>query len=395
MENLTKSASLVVFLDDPRPHPGHSRVVYEQSASGRSLRAILGPEEKLERSWRDLGKKFVVYGVPTGTDRLLEWRVHQLTHDQVHSVYLDLCVEYRIGKPRTLVEALSMDPLARLKQHVERVVRRAIKRIEWSTIEEEPVDLEVLFFEEGVDPEARLDELQEFASGYGLDLRRVRLERYLPDEEVEVKRFDLAHSRNRSMQRAEQPTRRLRQSNELELEARQKSFERHERFDDEVATHTGRAVGQIADGVRTVAGLQAMNRGLRSLATPPGVDRLPGPEAKAVAAADPSLLSAGAIDAEPAPSSEAEDPRTALVADIRAFAGTLQDPSLGIRVEAKLLSLLAETLNREASEEEGEVSDPSLEFTVDLPSEQLQELRTLAERIRKVGRGTIREAASP
>ncbi len=271
--NLTREAKLVLFADSLDPLPNHSLVVYKVEGNGRTFFRSFLPGQRPKLPLLRLASTYVAFAVPDERDLRLPMTVSCETYDQVHKFDLILMVEYGVADPAALVAACEKDPLRLLQSEIELVVQQTLKQVQWSWIEQEPRDLEISLFEASIGFESNLERLQAFARRYGLGLTRIQVRRRLDEAEVVVAKKVIASQREAQLLTLKQGTDELEQVFDHTNRGRENAFERREAVSNAAAAALGRAIGQVADGIRTLPALKAtvqevaaMQGGLSSLA---------------------------------------------------------------------------------------------------------------------------------
>jgi hypothetical protein len=371
--NRTQEAKLVRFVGSIDPVPGHRLVVFKKVGAGRVFRTTLQPGERLKRSLLESSTSFIAYAVTDDQNLRHRFNRQYDSHDQIHSVDLHFTLEYWISEPRVLVEELEHDPLQRLEEEIHAAVLQAMKRVDWSSVALEPVDLEQILFPDPMEEASERERLHRFAASQGCEIRRMRVVRKLPPGELKVSAARRQHEERRELLHLEHGTKSLglenhsalkaqAQSSDLQLAGEQGAFDRRKKVADGMADVAVRALNQATDGIRSfgdirgalgeIAAFQPMVLGLAG-----------GP---AAAGAMPALPGAPGV-ALLGSSSAAASPLATILAELPLRLGGLAcEPVLQRQILSLALHVVAEALR-------GEDADPE---TLDRCGKGLQGLST-------------------
>jgi hypothetical protein len=218
-----------------------------------------------------------------------------------------------------LVDKVDSDPLGRIEEETETLLRAVLKGVDWSLIDREPHDLGELLFYTTIERDGAqvilLEWIRTFAARYGLAIRRIQVERDLPSEEVKTRERLAEVAREQDLRAADQLLRRLdkhhehelrqlgqhheheisrlEQRHSIELELRQGAFNRSEQVMSQIAAAGATAAKQSIESVHSPAALASAMRELVSpevahLAHAVGTSPLANPTA-------PSSLTIGSL----------------------------------------------------------------------------------------------------
>lgn len=245
------------------PLPGRLLVVFKKVGTGRVFHSCVGPSEKLQRRLLESPKLFLAYSVPTDPNLRHYFSKEFDSHDQAHDFELHFKLAYEITNPRQVVELADTDPLGRVEDEIHSLVVLASKRIPWSRIELEEVDLfDLLFgtsFENGA-RETNFEQLKGLGRALGLEIHQVLVWRQLSEEDSDPARSEARATRLERILGARK------QVEEHVDDVKHTRARRQNRFDWETQIQ-----GSVADGI--TESIQAGFEGITDLhAIPEAVD---------------------------------------------------------------------------------------------------------------------------
>jgi hypothetical protein len=267
MTNKTRAQRLVAEASSLAPPPGHVLVIFKATSSGRHLHGCLLPGERFKKaSFLESKSGYFAYAVPIDDELRHRFAAEFRTHDQAYTFTLHLTLDYRVGDPVSLVENVDEDPICRVEEEIGSLLRSVLKGIEWSTIDREPIDLSDILFQGTIERERSrltiLEWIRRFAARYGLEVRRIQVERDLPAQVLDVRERLADVVRDNDLKCADHYLNQLDQRNKLELDARAKAFDRRENFMNQVATTAATATSQSIETVHSPGSLAAALREL-------------------------------------------------------------------------------------------------------------------------------------
>ncbi len=163
MENLTSERRIAYPTRDLTPVPGHFFVVLERGDQGTRVHALLRPGERPGESLLAESSSLVGYAVKNGTN--LRHRFHRSYEmsDTTAPLFLDLGIDFEVADPVMLVAGLDGDPLRRLEDEIDTLIRPAIRRESLSSFRQQ---ISAIL-------ESRIGEIRGFAAALGLKVRNV------------------------------------------------------------------------------------------------------------------------------------------------------------------------------------------------------------------------------
>jgi hypothetical protein len=162
MENLTSERRIAYPTRDLTPVPGHFFVVLERGDQGTRVRALLQPGERLGESLLDGPAPLAGYAVKNGANLRHGFsRSYETT--EAGPVLLDLSIDFEVADPVVLVASLDSDPLRRLEDEIDALVRPAIRRESLASVKQQVSAI----------LESRIGEIRGFAAALGFKVRNV------------------------------------------------------------------------------------------------------------------------------------------------------------------------------------------------------------------------------
>jgi hypothetical protein len=171
MANLTSDRRIAYPSRDLNPVPGHDLVVLKRGGNGFRIRALLRPGERLKKSLLERRSSLVGYAVKHEGHLRHRFSRSCKTADQAISFSVDFAVDFEVADPVLLVLSLDSDPLRRLEEEIDALIRPAVPRESMQSFGEEVCSL----------LESRLADIRSLASTFGLKVRNVSR---LPWQEV-------------------------------------------------------------------------------------------------------------------------------------------------------------------------------------------------------------------
>lgn len=368
MENLTKMQDIVREVGDPRPIPGYSLVVFREENGGRVFYEVLGGGESFRPGlWDRYKYQFVAYAV--SDDPELRYRFsHQLffwDSERVHPYTVEIALLFRTADSRTLAEKLTSDPLRRLRNEIQEVLKLRAAAIPYVQVRDDHFDLRKALLENGKEDQTTVDviqtpfeRLQAFATTVGFFLKAVEIERnptpdeldlteHERDEKNKQKKREQTHKTTMEITLQEGEIEYLRALNDQQAQA----VKRVTKLLDEGAKQLGEALKNIALNTDSAASLRETMRQFvdlrRELAS-----GLLGVSHEDASQAGPTRLTGGIVRGLPSPEA-AGDPLSQEIEKMRSSLDRLDcRPSELRNLAARILHLLAElSLGKEADED--------------------------------------------
>lgn len=344
--NSTLQQAVVKPAATPEARPGHSLVVYEESAQGRRFFKILAPGEFFKAPFLTFGKRYLGYWVIADPHLKLSSLRECKTRDHLCTFTLATVISYRIQAPEQLVERLDIDPMARLLERAEEIVLDRLENLDWQAIKEGGAAFRAALWSQSSggshwSSRSCLEQLRTFALDYGIEITDLNIERSLPDGELKAELQTKEIDAQRDVLRA-------RSSLEFEQHRHDQGLKVYDtvvesvggmlnRAGESVDSYAGtkRALEELTKLGRITPGLVAGPIGQASGGRGPG-QMLPGGE--------PPLLSSGG-------GFQGEDQLSRWLAEL---CGHFDDvrPELRYRLAADCLHFLAETVRPDGNSEE-------------------------------------------
>jgi hypothetical protein len=186
MSNLTISENLVREVP-LAPIPGHALVVYKRINGGRTFQAELSPEEQFKEEKTSWWKRYLsdppsytAYAVNLNEQLKLKFSRRILLQNQIDGFDLIFRLKYRISSPRKVVERISEDPLSNLQNEIIDIVADVFSNAEWDAIRDRfnPIADDALAITR--------DEIDALAAHWGFTIETLKLERQLPEPELQI-----------------------------------------------------------------------------------------------------------------------------------------------------------------------------------------------------------------
>ena len=194
MENLTKEMGLVGKLEEPRPKPGYTLVVFREVDGGHELVDTLPDGARFRPGLlAGLGKRFRARAVTTDPALRDHFDVRLSAVGGSESVHVNLTVHliYSIVSPATVAMRVDKDPLRRLRKEIEAVLESEALKVDRKGAENKAFDLEGAllhlreFQRKASDGRGNLDRFRSFAQSLGFDLQTVEIVRTPTAEELD------------------------------------------------------------------------------------------------------------------------------------------------------------------------------------------------------------------
>jgi len=194
MENLTKEMGLVGKLEEPRPKPGYTLVVFREVDGGHELVDTLPDGARFRPGLlAGLGKRFRARAVTTDPALRDHFDVRLSAVGGSESVHVNLTVHliYSIVSPATVAMRVDKDPLRRLRKEIEAVLESEALKVDRKDAENKAFDLEGAllhlreFQRKASDGRGNLDRFRSFAQSLGFDLQTLEIVRTPTAEELD------------------------------------------------------------------------------------------------------------------------------------------------------------------------------------------------------------------
>jgi len=368
MENLTKMQDIVREVGDPRPIPGYSLVVFREENGGRVFYEVVGSRESFRPGlWDRYKYQFVAYAV--SDDPELRYRFsHQLffwDSERVHPYTVEIALLFRAADPGTLAEKLTSDPLRRLRNEIQEVLKLRAADIPYNRVRDDEFDLQKALLQNGKKDQKTVDlnqtpfeRLQALATTLGFHLRKVEIERNPTPDEIDLTKHE-RDEKNKQEKRAQthkSQVKILQQEGEIEYlralnDQQAQAVKRVTKLLDEGAKQLGEALKNIALNTDSAASLRETMRQFVDLRRELAGGLL-GVSHGDASPAGPSRLTGGIVRGLPS-SEAAVDPLSQEIEKMRSSLDKLDcRPSELRTLAARILHLLAElSLGEEADED--------------------------------------------
>lgn len=183
--NLTLAQGIVKTEVAPAPLAGYIVVVFEKMGGGAKWVAELKPEDRPLNEKKSLFSPRVSYACyAVSSDPKLTFDINcQLTLSvQYQFVILSGTAYYYISSPLRLVLALENDPLGRIRTEIE---KRIQKNIFQSNLNIRKIQDQLMGIKDIIMPYDTLNDLNEFAAGFGICLKNIDVSCQIPDKYLE------------------------------------------------------------------------------------------------------------------------------------------------------------------------------------------------------------------
>lgn len=162
------------------PLEGHAVVVFERVGdAGDEFHSMLMPGAAPVKPGLTLPffkrAEYFAYAADIAPERHLDFNESMRLADHVSEFRVVFNLAYAVADPRALARARNTDPLRRVRDQVRVVVKREVEQLPWQAVWEAfPQHARMVV-------DGCMEELREFASTYGINIRSLRLSVRLPE----------------------------------------------------------------------------------------------------------------------------------------------------------------------------------------------------------------------